>query len=207
MRTPARRTAWLWDAEIDLGITRRVELDVETAVRVDGPASRPQQYDAAAFDHLWLATKLRLLELTSGSDVWAFGAQLGPKLPAAPGAKGAGFETILVAEWTRGGTHAFGNLGAFVDPGRQVARDRPTAIEWGVTIDQDLDERNEFSILAALGSVHAFSRDPDQTAVTAGLAWMPFQSLTFSALVFGGIEGTDAGGVMLGVVPRIPLWQ
>lgn len=202
--------AVLPDAEINLGLTSRVELDVDFAFGFEGAPGRAFTFDHVVTDNVWLAAKLGLWDHRdeAAGTAWAFGVQLGPKLPIAAGAYGIGYEALFLLGHTRGTTHLVLNAGGLVDPGAEVARGRPIGVELGLDLDQDLGRDSPFSILAEVGGVHWFTGDPDQLQVTAGLQWSPSDRLDLSLTGLVGLPpGSDRYAVLLGVSPKVRLWQ
>src|SRR5260221_7205267 len=87
------------DFELDLGLTQWLELDVDGAYAVEGAPGKPFSFDHAAPDPLWPSLKLGILDIADeeAACMYAFGAQLGPKLPTYPGSRGVGAEGLLLA--------------------------------------------------------------------------------------------------------------
>jgi len=200
------------DFEIDLGITRRLELDVDGTVNLEDQ-SGTRTFDHVSPDNLWVSAKVGLAALTidlghSDRDpALGFGLQIGPKLPTARQAEGIGVEGVALVglNWRR--TQAVLNLGGLVDPGNGNAG-RPKAIEGGIDFTQGLDARGLWSFVAGLGGVAYTTADNDQLTLTAGLELDPTEMLTLSlqALV-GLIQGSDRYGVLLEVSPKVRLWH
>src|SRR5262249_49841614 len=95
------------DFELDLGIARHVELDVDGAYAFD------------EYDPVWLSLKL---------SVGWLGVQLGPKLPVGS-QDGIGAEALVLASAHAGACTGVVNLGAFVDPAPAGASARPVAVQ------------------------------------------------------------------------------
>jgi hypothetical protein len=202
--------AVLPDAEINLGLTNRVEIDIDFAFGFEGHPGRAFTFDHVVTDNVWLATKLGLWDQRDdvARTAWAFGVQLGPKLPVATGAYGIGYEALLLFGRTIRTTHLVLNVGALVDPGAEVARRRPIGVEYGLDLDQDLGRDSDFSILAELGGIHYFTPDPDQLQFTCGLQWSASDLLDLSLSGLIGLPpGSDHYAVLLGVSPKVRLWQ
>jgi len=68
------------DFELDIGILPNVELEIDGAYNVEGPASGDLSFDHGSPDNLWVATKLGIYDERNDDDKtgWAVGAQLGP---------------------------------------------------------------------------------------------------------------------------------
>src|SRR5439155_3905073 len=161
------------DFEIDLGVTRQVELDVDGAVAIEDRTGQRFEFDHATPDDLWLSAKVGLLAAQLTPDVaMGLGVQLGPKLPTAREAEGIGVEGLgLVGlRWRR--TQAILNLGGTMDPGVGRAG-RPAGLEGGVDLEQGLDAAGVWSVEGELGGVRFLSADADQLTGTAGFAFHP----------------------------------
>jgi len=100
------------------------------------------------------------------------------------------------------------NAGGFVDPASDGERRRPAAIEGGLDLDLDLDDGGAWSLSGELGAVAFFSGEAHQTHVTAGVTWSASPSLDLSLVgLLGLFGGGDRGGVLLGVTPRVALFD
>jgi len=202
--------AVLPDGEINLGLASNVEIDVDFSFGIEGAPRRPFTFDHAVADNIWLAAKIGLWAQRdeAAGTAWAFGVQLGPKLPVAPGARGVGYEALLLLGRNIRGTHLALNTGALIDPGAEVSRRRPIGVELGFDLAQDLDHEGTFSLLGEIGGLHYFTSDPDQFQVSVGLQWSPSELLDLS---LSGLVGLPPGGdryaILLGVSPKVRLWQ
>jgi hypothetical protein len=84
VRGPAATRVEVPDVEINLGLAPRVELDLDLTYALEGPFSAIH----SAPDNAWLSSKIGLLDLRDSDTArtaWAFGVQLGPRLPMASG--------------------------------------------------------------------------------------------------------------------------
>jgi hypothetical protein len=201
------------DLELDFGLTRRVELDLDLtySLQEDPPGSRA--FDAPSPENMWFATKLGLYDWADddvpGSPVaWALGAQLGPRIPVAPGAHGVGFEGLALLGHVEGRAHFVLNAGAFVDPHPDATAGRPVGLEGGLDVDWDLDAKGRWGITAELGGVKFVSNDPAQLTATAGLSWTPTEDteLNLSAL-YGLLGGSDRYGALFGFTQKFHLFR
>jgi hypothetical protein len=202
--------AVLPDAELNLGLSDRVEIDVDFALGVEGPERGSFRFDHLVSDNVWLATKIGLWDQRDDlhDTAWALGVQLGPKLPLATGAHGIGYEALFLVGRTIRTTHLALNAGALIDPGVEVSRKRPIGVELGLDLDQDLGKDSPFSLLAEVGGIHWFTGDPDQLQVSAGLQWSPSESLDLSLGGMVGLPpGSDRYAILLGVSPKLRLWK
>jgi hypothetical protein len=201
------------DFEIDLGLTRQVELDVDGAVAVEDRAGQTFEFDHVTPDDLWLSAKLGLLaaQLTQGHGagdvVVGFGLQLGPKLPTAREAEGVGVEGLGLVGLRWRQTQAILNLGGLLDPGVGRAG-RPAGLEGGIDLDQGLDAAGVWSFKGELGGVRFLSADADQLTGTAGFAFHPTDRLEISLIGLAGLTaGSDRYGVLLGISQKLRLWH
>jgi hypothetical protein len=187
------------DAELDLGLTRTLELDIDGAYAIEGPRTGPFGLDHAAPDSLWVSLK-------TGIELWNFGLglQLGPKFPTASGSHGLGGEVLLLIGEHVGPAHIALNAGAFIDP--DTGGGRPRGLEGG--LDLELDVTKSWSLTGELGAVHFFSPDPAQLVGTAGVTWSPTPRLDLSLVGLYGFFGEgDRYGVLFGVSPKFSLWH
>ncbi len=198
------------DLELSLGIARNVQLEIDAAYAIEGPPVGRFALDHPAPDNLWLSTKIGLFDWRDeGSGrAWAGGAQLGPKLPLAPDAHGAGYEALALLGRTVRRTHLVVNAGGFVDPAPDGRRRRSVAVEGGLDLDLDLDAAGDWSLVGELGAVGFVSGERAQGHVTAGLSWGATPDLDLSLIgLLGFLGGGDRAGVLLGVTPRFALWK
>jgi len=197
------------DVEVDFGLSRNVELDIDAAYAIEGPDNGPFTLDHPAPDNLWLAVKLGLYDSHGNGEAtsWAVGAQLGPKLPVATAAHGIGYEGLLLVARTWGESHLVLNLGGLIDPGVQVSGQRPAGIEGGLDLSLKLGQ-SSYSITGELAGVRFVSADADQLHATAGVTWAATDSLDLSMVgLMGFLSGGDRVGVLLGVSPKFALWK
>jgi hypothetical protein len=195
------------DAELNLGLLRFLEGDLDGAYAIEGPPEGTFRLDHAAPDSLWLSLKAGLLA-HHGEDgtAWAMGMQVGPKLPVARHARGVGAEALWLVGITVGQTQFVVNAGWFDDPYPSRAGHRPIAAEVGLDLEHELDQR--FSLKGAVSWVEFLSHDPHQLATTFGPAWHPHPDLELSLVgLVGYFAGGDRYGLLLGAAPRIHLFD
>jgi hypothetical protein len=196
------------DVEVDVGLSRNFELDVDGAYAIEGPDDGEFSFDHPAPDNLWVAAKLGLYDWREegAPDAWAIGLQLGPKVPVANDARGIGYEALLIGGRTWSESHLVFNLGGLIDPGGAISTQRPAGVEGGVDVNLHLGT-SSFSLTAELGGVHFFSPDADQLHTTAGVTWGLSEQLDVSIVgLLGLLPGGDRGGVLLGMSPKFALW-
>ncbi len=197
------------DFEVDLGILPNLELDVDGAWAIEGPAVGPFSLDHAAPDNLWLAAKVGLYddhdeETHAGR---AFGIMIGPKLPAARDAHGLGVESLLlVGASTRRVTAVF-NMGGFVDPTPKAVGPRPIGLEGGIDLELRLGGGEHFQLTGELAGVRFRSAYPNQLGVSGGINWSPSPKFDLSLVALAGfLAGNDRYGVLLGFAPKLRLF-
>ena len=198
------------DLEVSLGLFPGVQLQIDTAYAVEGQPAARFSFDHPSPDNVWLSSKLELARWDDDTHAraWALGTQLGPKVPLAPGSRGAGYEGVMLLGRDIGDWHLVGSLGGFVDPSADGTRRRQIAIEGGVDLDLDLDHTDHWSLLAEFGTVAFRSADPHQAHATAGFMYSPTKNLDVTLIGLVGLfRAGDRGAVLLGVTPRLALWN
>ena len=198
------------DLEIDVGLARNVELDLDATYAIEGPPGGQFAFDRAAPDNIWFAAKLGLFDARDleNKSAWALGLQMGPKLPVARDARGAGYEALALVGRTVRRVHLVFNAGGLVDPGGAISAQRPAGLEAGLDLDIDLNEKDTFSFVAELGGVRFVSSDPDQLHATAGILFSPNEYLDFSSIgLVGFLPQGDRFGTLFGVSPKFALWK
>jgi hypothetical protein len=209
-RGPARVV--IPDFEVDVGLLPNLELDVDGAYAVEGPATGPFSFDHAAPDSLWVGAKIGVFDWTDDDDgshkdtqhSWALGLQVGPKLPIASGSHGVGGEALALIGHTRGATHLVLNAGVFADPHPDATSARPLGLELGLDLDRDLDAGGRFSLTGELSAVRFLSSDPAQLLATAGITYGANENLDLSLVALVGfLDGADRYGALIGISPKI----
>jgi hypothetical protein len=198
------------DFELDVGVLPYLELDLDGAYAVEGPATGRFSFDHAAPDSLWPSLKLEMLDLhdTVAVEAWALGAQVGPKIPVAPGAHGVGVEGLVLLGRLLGPIHTVLNLGAFVDPAPDAASGRPIGIEAGLDLEWGLGQSSAWAFTGELSGVHFVSSDPSQLLATAGLKWAALSSLDLSLVgLWGFFAGSDRYGILVGISPKVRVFH
>jgi hypothetical protein len=117
-RGPAR--AVIPDLELDLGLFRSVELDLDAAYAIEGPESRPRSHSITARPTACgPRPKVGIFSFDAGpaGPGLAVGLQLGPKLPVAPGSRGVGGEALALVGLHLARLHAVVNTGVFARSG------------------------------------------------------------------------------------------
>jgi hypothetical protein len=198
------------DFELDLGFLPWLELDLDGAYALEGPADAPFSLDHAAPDALWPSVKLGLYD-SHDSDAKtgrAIGAQLGPKLPVASGSHGVGFEGLALLGGSLRRLQLVLNIGGFVDPAPDALSGRPIGIETGVDMQLKLDDVDRFSLTGEISGVYFLTPDPDQFLVTGGFTWSVLSNLDLSIVgLYGLLPGSDRYGVLLGISPKFRMFH
>jgi hypothetical protein len=198
------------DFEVDLGLAKWLELDIDGAYAIEGAPGKPFSFDHEAPDPLWPSLKAGVVDLVDEelSQTYAVGAQLGPKLPTYSGGHGFGVEGLLLGGVSLGATQFSCNLGGFVDPAPERGSPRPIGVESGITWDQDLDRAGHYAISTDLSGVVFVSHDPAQLQAAFGpvveaTSWL---DLSLTGLL-GFLPGSDRYGVVLGFSPHFGVWN
>ena len=199
------------DFELDVGLLPNLEFDLDGAYAIEARSRGPFSFDHAAPDSLWPAAKLAFYDAHNDADqsAFAFGIQLGPKLPVAAAAHGVGAEGIALLGTSYAIVHAVWNAGGFVDPAPDPSSaQRPCGFEFGVDLDVDLDDDQRFSLNGSVSAVHFLSQDPDQLLTAAGVTWSISDTLDVSLTgLLGVLAGGDRYGILLGVSPKFALFD
>jgi hypothetical protein len=195
------------DFELDLGILRNFELDLDGAYAVEGPDNGPFSFDHSTPDSLWTSLKVGIYDRhdDDAQSGWAIGVQLGPKLPVASGSHGVGVESLLLVGGMTPVFRTVLNFGAFVDPSPDPTSGRPIGIESGIDLEVHVDgARDRFFLTGELSTVHFVSSDPDQLLVTGGFTWSVTPSIDLSLVgLWGLLVGSDRYGVLFGFSPKL----
>lgn len=202
------------DFELDLGLWRNLELDVDGAYALESPGPSSLRFNEAAPDNLWVALKVGLYDWAEDGPTpddlyaWAVGAQVGPKLPVSPGSHALGLEALALLGHVQWKSHFVLNAGWFFDPYTSRTSSRPIGIELGLDFDRDLDAGGKYQVTAELSGVRYLSGDPNQLVATAGLAWTPIPPSTQLSVVglVGAFNGSDRYGFLLGLSQKVGLW-
>ena len=195
----------LSDFELDLGLRNDVELDLDGAFGFDNYGTSAQRLTG---EPLWTAMKLGFGDdHDDGGTSFAWGMQLGPRIPTLNSGRGIGYEALVLVGISQRRAHWVANLGGFIDPGAEIGSGRPTAALGGLDLDLDLDERNTFSLLGELGAGYYLSSDPHDLHATAGIDWSPAKWLDLSLVGFAGfLPNGDRLGAFLGASPKLALF-
>ena len=199
---PRRVVALDW--EIDLGILPNVELGVDgtlSGLGPDGGAARPLR---TTLDPLWVSMKLGLLDLRDPKTgkAWAFGVQLGPRLPLER-ATGLGYEALVLVGRRLPPVGLVLQGGVIGDP-RLPGAARAFGFEAGIDLTWALGET--WAVIGELSAMRFVSADPHVLVATAGVA-RTTALLDIHVIAFAGVLGaSDRAGVLIGLSPKIRLF-
>ena len=198
------------DFELDLGVLPWLELDLDGAYAVSGPDTGPFSLDHSAPDALWPSIKFGLAGIHDDGASWgaAFGLQIGPKLPVAPGAHGIGVEALVVMGGAVRRLTCVLNMGGFYDPAPDAMSHRPGGLELGVDLQYKLDDIDRFSLKGEISGTTFVTSDPNQAQVTLGFAWnvLPMLELSLTGLL-GTPSGGDRYGLLFGISPKFRFFK
>jgi hypothetical protein len=199
IQSPGPYRLVLPDVELDIGVLPNFEIDIDWTYALEQP------FDHSTPDHVWLSGKIGLFDHRFAHDggSLALGVQLGPRLGAAPGARGGGFEGLAMAAFEYRRLHLALNGGVLVDPPFAEGH-RPLAIESGFDAAFDVDRRRTVAATAALAAVYYLSIDPNQLVISGGVSWSPRASISLSlSTLVGFLKGGDRFGFLVGYSQKI----
>lgn len=195
------------DFEVDLGLTRRFEIDLDGTYAFDPTAGGSSQPD-----NLWLSGKIGFFDFALRSGVMlAGGVQAGPRFGVAHGAHGIGIDALVLFGITYGRLQLVINVGGYWDPAQAQAdgsQPRPRGLQLGGQVDIDITRDHRWSFHAEIATTVALAVDPNQVTLAAGVVLAPNPSLELSLLALVGlIPGSDRAGALLGASPKLALWR
>jgi hypothetical protein len=128
--------------------------------------------------------------------------EVGLRLAAAPGARGIGFEALVLIAHERRRVHLVLNAGAIADPPSDGRR--PLGLEAGLDFAFDISHR--WSLTSAVGAVYYLSPDASLIFLSAGVSYSPREWLSLSlSAVTGFLAGADLWGVLFGYSQKLSL--
>lgn len=198
------------DFELDLGLLSWLELDLDGSYAIEGAPGKPFSFDHSAREPLWPSLKLGVFDAVDDElrCSYAAGAQLGPRLPFFGAGHGFGAEALLLGGVGFGTTRLALNVGGFVDPALTSGGNRPRGVQAGLDWERALDARARYSLAAGVAGVVFVSHEPAQVQASFGPSYAPspWIRLSLTALI-GLTSSSDRYGMLVGVAPRLPLWQ
>jgi len=177
------------DVELDLGLTRWLEVDLDAALSVtelekrDKPLAGDPIFLSARFDaYSWKSPR--------SSATFGVGFQLGPRFPSVNTPRGVGFGGLVLFGGGSSDFHLVGNAGSVFDRGQS------RAIAYG--LDWDAALGHALSLIGDVSVVQYFGSDPAQLLVDVGASYKPSPALELFALAIAGpaLRGDRAGGLV-----------
>jgi hypothetical protein len=210
IRSPGPWRFVIADFELDFGILPNVELGLDGAYAIEGPASGAFSFDHGVASSLWPSLKLGIYDdhdFQTGR-ARAVGVQLGPRLPVAAGSHGVGGEALVIFGGSNHGLTVAANLGAFVEPAQDALGGRQVGAEAGLDLELQLDTQDRFQLTGEIAGAYFFSSDPRQLHGTAGITWSATPNLDLSVVgIVGMLAGDDRYGILFGFEPKLRLFE
>ncbi len=198
----SRRLA-LPDYEIAIGLTKRVEFDLDGMFGFGGEHLNALH---TLSDPLWPSAKLGLIDDHDRDAAFSLGLQLGPRLPTNDYV-GIGYQALALFGLRKGHAQFVFNGGALVDPSPRGQAKRPWGFLGGIDFALDLDHRGEWSVISQLGIGHYGRIYEDFATLSGGFAWQVNSKLELSAIALASpFTHDDRLGVLFGVSPRFQLF-
>jgi hypothetical protein len=197
------------DFELDFGVSRNLELDLDGTYSIVGSRDSPFAHPRALPDALWASAKIGLFDWVNPDTkgAWAVGVQLGPKFPIAPGNRGLGAEGLVLWGYSANPYQLVLNSGMRVDPRPSENASRPVGIEIGLDVRILLDQRQIYALTGELAAVQYLSDAPHELLSTLGLSVSPSRYLDLSVTsMVGWFAGSDRYGLHLGMSPKIAIF-
>jgi hypothetical protein len=196
------------DFEVDVGLARNLELDLDGSYSIVGTRQSPFVQPRALPDAQWTSLKIGLFDWAGPNSrrAWAVGVQLGPKFPIATGNRGLGAEALALWALVDGDFQLVLNTGVQVDPRPSENAPRPVGIELGLDARILLDQRQIYSLTGELASVRYVSDYPHQLLSTFGFMVSPSDYLDLSLVsMLGWLAGSDHYGLLVGMSSKLRL--
>lgn len=197
------------DFEVDLGLSKRVEVDVDGAFSYD-------KANSAGWigEPLWVSAKLGLAssgvrrdDAGPSASSFALGLQLGLRLPTVHAGSGIGYQAVLLAGLERDRLHLVLNAGGLIDPGDAIGHGRPVQALLGASMQLDVSAEGDWALLGLAATTLSFSDDPHEYYGAIGLQYSPSDDLDISLLALGGSYANgDTFGALLRIAPKLHLW-
>jgi len=195
------------DLELDLGLAKNVELDLDTAYTREGPPGGSLPLSSTVYDPLWLSAKLGLYAShDERGDGWAIGTQIGPRFALARDARSVGYEGLLLLGRSIAPLHLVLNSGVVIDPS-SARFPRRVGVEVGLDAVYELDSKGRWSLLGEVAGVRALTDDPHQLYATLGIAYAMHRYLDVTMVgMVGFLSPGDRYGFLVGFSPKIRLF-
>jgi hypothetical protein len=195
------------DFELNLGLTRNVEFNLDGSFLVEHYQSKSRVYLG---EPLWAGVKLGLFDTRNEAKrrAFALGIQLGPLLPTTSNMRGIGYGSLALAGLVSGRVQLVFNAGVLYSPRYVAHRDEsPGRVVGGVDLRWAFDPRDRFALLGELGGSLYWTHNFHELSTTVGLEWSPSRHFRLSAVALGNVlpEG-DRLSFLFGFTPRLKLW-
>jgi len=210
VRSPGPWRFVIPDFELDFGILPNLEIDLDGAYAIEGPASGSFSFDHGVPYSLWPSVKIGLYNDHDyqTNRARAVGIQVGPRIPIASGAHGFGFESLVVFGGSTRGLNVSINLGAFVEPPADAVSLYTLGVESGIDLQLTLDSQNRFQLTGELATAYFFTADPRQLHATSGITWSVNPNLDLSVVgIVGFLAGDDRYGILFGFEPKLRMFE
>ena len=195
------------DFELNLGVTRRVEIDVDGSFTLERFTLKSREYLG---EPLWVGVKLGVADWRDDAKrrAFALGLQLGPLLPTTSNMHGIGYGGLALAGLVRGRLQLVFNAGALYAPRYDALSDEPPArIVGGVDLHLAIDKQERWALLGELGGSFYWTHDFHELTATAGVGWDVSDHFTLSAIALGNaFANGERVSFLLGFTPKVKLW-
>jgi len=191
------------DFEIDLGLTNRVELDIDGSLTVEPLRTAPAQLMFG--EPLWTAAKLGFFDVKNEGPTRsaALGMQLGPRLSIGPNTpRGVGYGALLLGAADFGPARIVLNAGGMADA---TYGGHALGFMNGVNLWFDIGEAGKWGLVGNGSYAHYFTVLPDQLTFTAGVGY-DGEDVDWSVSALASPIGDDRVGILLGCSPRFHLY-
>ncbi len=126
------------DFALDLGISRRLELDLDAQAGMDLATGQ-----WLAQDQLWISGKHMIWDQHGKTEAWAFGVQQGPRFAVMPNTWGFGYQALAMTSIRALHWQGVVSLGGFIDPQDVNTFHRPVGalagLDWSFDLNDDWD--------------------------------------------------------------------
>ena len=198
------------DVELDLGLTRDVELDLDGSFALASPGTEALTPLTPSPDNLWLSLKVGLIgnRHRREREAWGLGFQAGPRIAVAPGFEGLGAEVMVLVARHERRLHLAASVGGYIEPRNPATASTQRAAIAALDLTVELDASSTWLLHAELYGVLANDSDAHEAGVSAGLEWAVSPSLSVSSTVVAGwSNGGPSAGLLLGFSPSFQLWR
>jgi hypothetical protein len=197
------------DVELDLGLTRDVELDLDGSFALASPGTEALTPLTPSPDNLWISLKIGLIgDRHRQREAWGLGFQAGPRVAVAPGFEGLGAEALVLVARHQGRVHLAANLGGYIEPRNPATATTQRAAIAALDLAVELDATSTWQLHAELYGVLATDSDAHEAGASVGVEWAASPNLSLSGTVLAGwSNGGPAVGALIGFSPSFQLWR